>query len=271
MAFDPAERSNDDLKLSSRDDGRVLIGTIDRPERRNALNRGVFEGLHAALEAAEEGPARVLVIRGAEGSFSSGADLAEGAEAFDEDASSIDVRDQFSGLARIVRGLREAPVLTVAAIEGYCMAGGLGLAAACDFLIAEENATLGTPEVNVGLFPAQALAPIMEAVQEKKGLQLLFTGESIDASRAESIGLITEAVPGDDFEDRLSELVDRLAANSPVLIRVGKQAYYQSRGMPFDQSLSYLQEIISLIAMSHDAREGITAFLEDREPEWSGH
>lgn len=264
------EDPNEDTRLEARQDGRILTLTIDRPDRRNALNRGVFEGLHAALDAAEEGSARVLVIRGAEGSFSSGADLAEGAEAFDEDASSMDVRDQFAGLARVVRRLREAPVLTVAAIEGYCMAGGLGLASACDFLIAENDATLGTPEVNVGLFPAQALAPIMEAVQEKKGLKLLFTGDTLEAEEAESIGLLTETVPAEDFEDRLEELTDGLAANSPVMISIGKEAYYQSRDMPFNQALSYLKEIISLIAMSHDAREGITAFLEDREPEWSG-
>ncbi|WP_290810430.1 enoyl-CoA hydratase-related protein [Halovivax sp.] len=257
---------NDDLSVSVSDDELVIEATIDRPERRNALGEDVMAGLHAVLAAADDGPARVIVIRGAGGTFCSGGDLSEfpigqGAQAY---------REGFGALAGLIRRMQETSSLTVAAVDGPCLAGGLGLAASCEFVVASEDATFGTPEVDVGLFPAQALAPIMRTVTEKAGLKLLFTGERIDAARAREIGLVTDVHPPEAFEDAVEALVDELATNSPVLIGMGKEAYYAQRGMDFEAALSYLKEMIALIAMSEDTEEGIDAFLTDREPEWRG-
>ncbi len=263
---DASDLGNDDLSVTVSDDGLVVRATIDRPEERNSLNDAVFLGLADALAYADEGEARVFVVRGAEQTFCSGGDLKSMAGVFGDDSTAY--REQFSALAGLVEAMVEASVLTVAAVEGYCLAGGLGLAAACEFVVAHEDATFGTPEVDIGLFPAQAMAPIMRAVDEKAGLKLLFTGEHIDANEAADMGLVTELAAADEFGATLDGLVDQLANNSPVLISMGKEAYYTQRDMAFSEALSYLKEMITLIAMSDDTEEGINAFLTDEEPGW---
>lgn len=263
---DASELSNEDLDVAISDDDLVVRATIDRPAERNSLNDTVVLGLVDALEYADGSAARVFVIRGAGGTFCSGGDLKSMAGVFGEDSQAY--REQFSALAGLIDVMTSASVLTVAAVEGYCLAGGLGLAAACEFVVAADAAEFGTPEVDIGLFPAQAMAPIMRAVDEKAGLELLFTGEHVDAAAAQDIGLVTRLAPEDGFEDELDQLVDTLANNSPVLIEMGKEAYYAQRDMGFDEALAYLKEVISLIAMSDATEEGINAFLMDDEPDW---
>ena len=258
--------SNPDLDVAESEDGLVLWATLDRPEERNALSPDIIDGLQEALASADAGETRVFVIRGAEGTFCSGGDLSSMSDTFG--AGSEAYRENFSGLADLVEAMVDAAVLTVAAVEGYCLAGGLGLATACEFVVADADATFGTPEVDVGLFPAQAMAPIMRAADEKAGLRLLFTGEFIGATEAESMGLVTDVAPEAEFEDRLSALVDELADNSPVLIEIGKEAYYTQRDLGFGAALDYLSEVITIIAMSDATEEGIDAYLNDREPEW---
>ena len=134
----------------------------------------------------------------------------------------------------------------------------------------DDTKTVPVPEVDIGLFPAQALVPIMRTVNEKQALHLLFTGEHIDPEKAYEIGFVTEVVEADRFDVELDDLVDSLANSSPVMIEVGKRSYYNQRDMGFDEALSYMREIISLIAMSDDTEEGINAFLMDTDPEWKG-
>ena len=258
--------SNEDLSVAVSDDGLVVRATIDRPDRRNALGESVTRGLHDVLDAADAGPQRVVVIRGAEGTFCSGGDMTE----FPIGQGTQAYRENFGALAGLIEKMHATDALTVAAVEGYCLAGGLGLASACEFVLASADAEFGTPEVEVGLFPAQAMAPIARAGSEKAVLDLLFTGKRVDAERAREIGLVTRVADPDDFEDALDDLVDTLAANSPVLIAMGKEAYYEHRDMGFGEALSYLKEIITLVAMSDETEEGINAFLTDSEPDWRG-
>ena len=258
--------SNDDLAVTVSDDDLVVRATIDRPEQRNALGESVIRGLHDVLEAADDGDQRVVVIRGAEGTFCSGGDMTE----FPIGQGTQAYRENFGALAGLIEKMHETDALTVAAVEGYCLAGGLGLASACEFVIASEAAEFGTPEVEVGLFPAQAMAPIARAGSEKAVLDLLFTGKRIDADRAREIGLVTDTVPADEFDEELDDRIDTLAANSPVLIAMGKEAYYEQRDIGFGEALSYLKEMITLIAMSDETEEGINAFLTDSEPDWRG-
>jgi enoyl-CoA hydratase/carnithine racemase len=166
------ELSNDDLAVTVSDDGLVVRATIDRPDQRNALGKNVMQGLHDVLDAADEGEQRVVVIRGAGGTFCSGGDMKE----FPIGQGTQAYRENFGGLAGLIKKMHATDALTVAAVEGYCLAGGLGLASACEFVIASETAEFGTPEVEVGLFPAQAMAPIARAGSEKAVLDLLFTG-----------------------------------------------------------------------------------------------
>jgi len=264
--MDDAALSNDDLRVETSPDGLVVRATIDREEKRNAFNEAVVEGLVDALGAAGDGDPRVFVIRGAGGTFCSGGDLGE----MPVGQGAQDARAGFSGLSRLLRALRDAAVVTVAAVEGYCLAGGCGLAAGCEFVVASEDAEFGTPEVRVGLFPAQAMAPITRAVGEKQALRLLFTGERVDAREAKAIGLVTTVHPADEFEAGLERTVDAVARNSPVVLSMGKEAYYAQRDMGYDDALSYLKEVIALLALSEDTEEGVEAFLADREPEWAG-
>ena len=264
---DPTEAATDDLAVRVRDDDLVVRATIDRPEKRNALNESVMRGLLDVAEAVDEGPARVLVIEAAGGEvFSAGGDFTE----MPIGGSAQQFRETFSGLAIVMSALRETDALTVAAVEGDCLAGGLGLAAACEFIVAAESAEFATPEVGVGLFPVQAMVPIMRTVPEKRGLKLLFTGEHIDAVEAYDMGLATEVHPDDEFDAELDAFLDDLAASSPVMIGMGKEAYYQQAGLSFDEALGYAKEVIALMAMSEDTEEGIEAQLMDRKPEWAG-
>jgi enoyl-CoA hydratase/carnithine racemase len=256
--------SNEDLAVSVADDGLVVRATIDRADKRNALNENVLRGLLDVLAFADDGDARVVVIRGAGDGFSSGGDFTE----MPIGGTAQAYREGFSGLSRVVERLRETAALTVAAVEGYCLAGGLGLAAACDFVVASEDATFGTPEVAVGLFPAQAMVPIMRTVHGKRGLKLLFTGERIGAAEAHEMGLVTDVY--EEFDADLDDFVDALAGNSPVMVAMGKEAYYEQSEMSFDRALAYCKEMIALMAMSEDTEEGIEAFMMDREPEWRG-
>lgn len=262
MPLDTDALSNGDLSIHLSDDGFVAYATIDRPAKRNAINGNVFDGLLGLSAAVRDSSVRVVVIRGAGGTFSSGGDLGG------MDHPTVADRRQRAGqLMELYDQLTGMGAISVAAIEGHCLAGGLGVASACDLLIAAADATFGTPEVNVGLFPMLAMAPIMRAVPEKKGLKLMVTGERIDAASAEEMGLVTEVATG-DFERRLSELLDTLVNTSPVTLAMGKEAYYAQREMPFDAARRYLREMITVLQMTEDAQEGIDAFQADRDPAW---
>jgi enoyl-CoA hydratase/carnithine racemase len=259
---------NDDLRVRESDDRLVVRATIDRAEKRNALNDAVLDGLADVLDYADGSPARVVVLRGAGGTFCAGGDLESMAASFGQGAQAF--REGFGTLAGLMERTVDTGALVVAAVEGYCLAGGMGLAASCDVILASEDATFGTPEVDVGLLPAQAMVPIMRTVNEKQGLKPLFTGEHIDAARADEIGFTSEVVPADSFDAELDDLVDDLAASSPVMIEMGKDAFYDQREMGFSEALSYTREVIALVAMSEETEAGIEAFLTGEEPEWKG-
>lgn len=264
---DPEALSNETLAVSRSQDGLVIRVTIDRPEKRNALNESVIRGLNSVLTAADESLARVVVIRGAGGEvFSAGGDFTE----MPIGGSAQEYRESFAALSELMEALRATDALTIAAVEGDCLAGGLGLAAACEFIVAAESAAFATPEVRVGLFPIQAMVSIMRTVPEKRGLKLLFTGDRIDAQEAYEIGLATDVHADDAFDAELDAFVETLAASSPMMIRMGKTAYYEQAGLDFDAALAYAKEVMALLAMSEDTEEGIEAFLTDREPEWQG-
>ncbi|MEF8777216.1 MAG: enoyl-CoA hydratase-related protein [Haloarculaceae archaeon] len=264
---DPAAASNEDLAVRVSDDGLVAWATIDRPEKRNALNEDVLRGLLDLAAAVDGGEQRVLVIRAAgDDVFSAGGDFTE----MPIGGTVTEYREGFSGLARVMTALREADALTIAAVDGDCLAGGLGLAATCEFVLASESASFATPEVGVGLFPVQAMVSITRTVPEKRALKMLFTGESIDATEAHDMGLVTDVYPDGTFDDDLESFVDDLAASSPTMIAMGKEAYYHQAGLDFERALSYAREMIALVAMSEDTAEGIEAQMMDRDPEWAG-
>lgn len=266
MSPDDEDLGNEDLAVTVSDDGAVIRATLDRPEMRNAINENVLDGLHEALDAADAGEARVVVIRGGGGTFCSGGDTSEMARLID--ASTQEYREYLSGISDLMAAMRDTDALTVAAIEGYCLAGGMGVASAADLVVAADDATFGTPEKEIGLFPMQVMAPIMRTVHEKRGMDMLFTGEKFDADEAQRLGLVSRLFDADGFDDDLDDYVDLLVNSSPTMISMGKEAYYAHSDMSFDEQLGYLKEMFSLLAMSDDTRDGMEAQMMDQAPEW---
>jgi enoyl-CoA hydratase len=247
----------------------VLTLTLNREERRNALNRAVLEALEAALAAADDDPeVRAIVLRGAgEKAFCAGADLAEMLSHESIEAS----RRHFDGLARVIRRMHAIGPPVIARVPGYALAGGFGLAVACDFTIASESAQFGLPEIGIGILPLMVSAPLYRALGSRKALlDLVLTGRRVSAREAHALGLVTRVVPDGELDVTVAELAATLAGHSPTAVRLGKEAIYTMTELEYDAALRYLREAIVLTSRTEDAAEGIRAFFEKRKPVWRG-
>ena len=246
----------------SRQDARLML-TIDRPERRNALNADVIDALREALHRTKsDDTLRAVVLTGAgDEAFCAGADLGSDAFAFDHARPT----NAYSDLLRMARTLN---VPLFARVNGACMAGGMGLLAMCDLAIAAPHAVFGLPEAKVGVFPMQVLAVLQAQVPQRFLTQLCLTGDPIDADRARQIGLVNEVAP--DLDGALERLLSRLQSNSPTALRRGLYAMKAMRSMSFEEAIAFGEGQIGLLAMTHDAREGIAAFKDKRKPQWTG-
>jgi len=243
--------------------------TLNRPETRNALSPEVVTGLREALlRAGADREVRVVVLTGAgDRAFSAGGDL--GGSGFQQKGfvERHHDRGDFAGLFRVLQRLGK-PV--IARVRGYCLAGGFGLALGCDLVVASDDSSFGTPEIKRGLFPMMIMATIFRNVGRKKGLELILTGERIDAREAERLGLVNHAVPAAELDAKVDELARKLTSLSPAVLRLGRDAFYASADMEFSQALDYLQSMLTLNVGTEDAMEGVKAFLEKRAPEWKG-
>jgi enoyl-CoA hydratase/carnithine racemase len=159
---------------------------------------------------------------------------------------------------------------TIAMVNGHALAGGLGLVVACDLAIAAEQAELGAPEINVGVWPMMIMAQIFRNVPRKRGLELVMTGDRISARQAEAMGLITRAVPRERLETEVRELAARLVGKAPVAMRMGLEAFHATQDMELEPALRELEVRLAQVLATEDAREGMTAFLEKRPPVWRG-
>jgi enoyl-CoA hydratase/carnithine racemase len=241
---------------------------INRPEKRNALNAATIAELYQAFEICKGDPSvRVVVLSGAgDKAFCAGADLAENRQTMNEYLRYVQ-RETFVNLFKIIPQLGK-PV--IGAVQGVALAGGCGLAASCDFVIASEAARFGTPEVNVGLFPMMISAILIRNLGRKKAYDLMLTGRQIDAHEAERIGLITRVVPAEQLQAEVDALAADLASRSPAILKLGKDALIKADQMPFNEALDYLSAMLSMSILTEDSKEGLTAFLEKRKPEWKG-
>jgi enoyl-CoA hydratase len=246
------------------DVGERGIATIalDQPETRNALSDAVLDELLGALERArDDEEVRCVVLTSThERVFSSGGDLA-GFMAPDFD------HDRFPRLFTLI-GTLGKPVLCAA--NGLVLAGALGLALACDLVIAKDSASFGTPEIDVGLFPFMIAALIARNVPRKKMNELLLLGERVDAHEAQRLGIVNRVVTETEFDDAVADWGQKLAAKSPLLMRLGKDALYAQQDLDFEEALEYLRAELQRALATDDAREGVAAFFEKREPRWTG-
>ena len=159
---------------------------------------------------------------------------------------------------------------TICAANGHVLAGALGLALACDLIVAKESATFGTPEINVGVFPFMIMALIYRNVPRKKANELLLLGERISAEEAREVGIVNRVVPDADFDEAVDDWARKLAAKSPVLMKLGKDAMYRQLDMPLEDALDFLRSQLSIAFTTEDIQEGVKAFFEKREPNWTG-
>ena len=248
-------------------DGVATI-TLDQPETRNALSDELLDDLIEAFELArdDDGVRCVVLTSSHDKVFSSGGDLA-GFAAEVPLAHKHQAIERFPRLFRLIGGLGK-PVLCAA--NGHVLAGALGLALACDLILAREGVRFGTPEINVGVFPFMIMALIYRNVGRKKTNELLLLGEQISAEEAERIGLVNRVAPAEEFDAAVADWAQRLAAKSPVLMRMGKDAMFRQQDMALADALEYLRAQLALAFATDDIQEGVRAFMDKRDPVWSG-
>ncbi|QXC60937.1 enoyl-CoA hydratase/isomerase family protein [Aquihabitans sp. G128] len=245
----------------------VATLTINRPEKRNALSWAVMGDIRRALADAKADPdVRVVVLTGAgEKAFCAGADLSGMAEG----AGYAALHDARGELALLFRDLWELGKPTIARVRGYALAGGFGLALACDLVVAADDAVFGTPEIDVGLWPHMITVPLTRSMPPKKALELMMTGRRVGADEAEHLGFVTSVVPVGRLEIEVADLAATLAAKSPVALKLGRDSFYGSWDLAAEEALRLLHPLLTVTASTEDAAEGIAAFQEKRPPRWA--
>jgi enoyl-CoA hydratase/carnithine racemase len=265
--YDQAIRAMSDEVLFEIVD-RVARITINRPERRNAMSYGVMNGLREAMtRARSDETVRVVVLTGAgDKAFCAGADLTGIAE----NAGAAAAHEGRGLLADLFRDMWSLGKPIVARVRGYALAGGFGLACACDMIVAADDAVFGTPEINVGLWPYMITVPLLRSMPPKTALDLMMTGRRVSAEEGSHIGFVQRVVPVVELDATVDALAADLAAKSPLIMHWGRDAFYRVLEMDADAALSYLQGMLTVTTQTEDAAEGVAAFAAKRAPQWKG-
>lgn len=257
---------SDEILLSEQRNG-VLRLTINRPERRNALNDDLIVALTKSLEDAGRDTEVRAIVLGAVGdkAFCAGADLNPNSGTF-----GFNYAEPATAYANLLRTARKTPVPMIARINGFCLAGGMGLLAACDMAVTSSTAKFGLPEVKVGLFPMQVAALLQTMLPPRKFSEMCFTGEMLTASEALDCGLVNYVSEPDKLDAKTDWLVDRIVSKSPTANRRGKHSLTAMSGMTFEQAIAYMESQVGILPLTDDAKEGMAAFAEKRAPVWTG-
>jgi enoyl-CoA hydratase/carnithine racemase len=247
-------------------DGPISIVTLNRPQRRNALSLELMTEMIACLdEIARDPNARVVLLRSAGNVFSSGHDLSEMVG-----RNINEYRKVFDICTELMTRIQSIPQPVIAEVQGVATAAGCQLVATCDLAVASDRAAFATPGVKIGLFCTTPMVALSRAVGRKRALQMLLTGEMIDAPTAADWGLINLVVPAADLVEKSRELALRIVEASALTVALGKQAFYAQVDLDQPKAYAYAKEVMSMNSLAVDAQEGISAFLEKRRACWTG-
>src|SRR5215213_1209213 len=247
-------------------DGTVAYVTMNRPKKRNALSLAHMQELISLFkEIGEDRSASVVILRGEGPAFCAGHDLSE---MVGRDPGFY--RRLFDVCCELMQAIQAIPQPVIAKVHGVATAAGCQLVATCDLVVASEEARFATPGVKIGLFCSTPMVALSRSVGQKKAMEMLLTGELVPAEEALAEGLVNKVVPADELEAETRTLAEKIVEASPLVVGVGKQAFYRQLEMPTEQAYSYTKEVMSFNATFADAQEGICAFLEKRRPEWKG-
>lgn len=243
--------------------GSVATVTLNRPEKRNALSESMIKSLTRAIESANDDPSvAVIVIRGAGNDFCSGADLSALRKIAESDI--LENLEDAGILLELLALIRRVRVPVIAAVNGRALAGGCGLATACDLVLAARSARFGYPEVRIGFVPAMVMAILRRNVSEKRAFELISRGGEIGAVEAERIGLINRVLEDEDFEAGVEDYVAAFAEMSRSALMLSKKLLYQMDGMSFDAALAVGAEVNAIARLTTDCRDGISRFLDKK-------
>jgi enoyl-CoA hydratase/carnithine racemase len=245
---------------------RVATLTLNRPERRNALNPELLAALvDAFVRLRDERQVRVVVLTGAgTQAFCAGADLGTMADG----ATTLELHAQRGRLAELFGAMWALGKPTIAAVRGFCLAGGFGLALACDLVVAADDAVFATPEIDVGLWPYQITVPLLRSMPPKVALELMMTARRVDAAEANRLGFVSRVVPPDALMATVGELAAALAAKPPSAMAMGRTSFYRVLDATAEEALPLLHALLSVTAGGEEAREGLDAFRDKRPPSW---
>jgi enoyl-CoA hydratase/carnithine racemase len=240
--------------------------TLNRPEKRNALSLELMEEVIAALgEVRKDAGVRAIVVEGAGPVFSSGHDLGE---MVGRDLGFY--QQLFDACTVMMETIHRVPQPVIAKVHGVATAAGCQLVAACDLAVAAEGTRFATPGVKIGLFCSTPMVPVSRAVGRKRALEMLLTGDPIDAETAREWGLVNRVVPAEELDAAVAELVEKIARSSPLTVGIGKEAFYGQVELDEHRAYDLTKAVMAMNSLAGDAQEGICAFLEKREPAWKG-
>jgi len=244
--------------------GAMAVLTLNRPTRRNALSLELMRELLECLTEIEKNPSvRVVILAAAGPVFCSGHDLSEMVG-----RSEAEYQRVFNVCTELMLKLQSIPQPVIAEVQGVATAAGCQLVATCDLAIASERAGFATPGVRIGLFCTTPMVPLSRAIGRKRALQMLLTGEQIDAHTAAEWGLINSVVPATDLTSATRKLAARIAEASPLIVKIGKRAFYRQIDAELGEAYTLAKDVMTNNALLDDAQEGISAFLEKRQPHW---
>lgn len=258
----------DTALLLRHDDAGVTTLTLNRPQARNALSQAMLRALLDAFSAiAADASVRVVILAGAGPAFCAGHDLKEiRAAGYARDYT----EKLFADCAELMQAIVRLPQPVIARVHGIATAAGAQLVASADLAVAAEDSRFATPGVHIGLFCSTPMVALSRNVSHKHALQMLLSGDLIDAPTALRFGLVNELVPAGELEAKTLELARKIASKSALTVRTGKAAYYRQAELPLAEAYAYAREVMVTNLEAHDAREGINAFIDKREPVWCG-